>query len=98
MVSMRTEKPTEDTRILPPGADTVFAEKFVGPGTDFRVVSTWARPTWFRIPHDQREITGTERLSENETKPARVGGGEGRGPPPFSESPLLPQKSLSHAN
>ena len=38
------------TRVLPPGAHAVFAEKFVGLGMDFWV-STWARPAWFRILH-----------------------------------------------
>ena len=38
------------TGVLTPGADAVFAEKFVGLGMDFRV-STWARPAWFRILH-----------------------------------------------
>jgi len=69
MVSIETAKPTEDTRILPLSADTVFAEKFVGLGTDSRVVSTRARRPGLGVPiMASVEKTGTERLNENKTK------------------------------
>jgi len=92
MVSIETAKPTEDTRILPLSADTVFAEKFVGLGTDSRVVSTRARRPGLGVPiMASVEKTGTERLNENKTKqrptPGRVRRGEERGPLPLSLAP-----------
>jgi len=95
MVSIETEKPTEDTRILPLSSDTVYAEKFVGLGTDSRVVSTrarrpglgvpiwvistWARSAWLGTPMASVEKTGTERLNENKTKQKPTRKSEKRG-------------------